>query len=135
MNLNNMTMSGRVVHDPKLRETRVGHVLDVTIACERGYGDKAKTSFYIWTIWGKLAERFASFCQKGDVVELNGEAVQEVYRDDRGNEVSKIKFTAKEFIKVSSSKKEKTEVVELTKEETAEEMSNTFGIDESDIQF
>jgi len=79
--INSVNMTGTVTRDPELRQTPGGgkSVLDLDIACNRGWGDNQKTYYFRLVFWEKSAEAAAKQLIKGSRIAFQGELTQEKY--------------------------------------------------------
>ncbi|WP_167512625.1 single-stranded DNA-binding protein [Oceanidesulfovibrio marinus] len=78
LTLNEATVLGRLGRDPELRYTKEGTAIaNLSIATEEGYKDKSgewvgRTEWHRAVIFGRMAERTAEKCRKGDVILVKG---------------------------------------------------------------
>lgn len=71
--LNQVTISGNLTHDPEVRYTPGGTaVLNIQLASNNGYGEKAKTNFVPVTLWGKTAENAGRYLRRGAPLLVSG---------------------------------------------------------------
>ena len=64
---------GNLAADPESKYTASGkQVVNFTVCCDYGYGDKKKTEYVRCFAWEKLAEIIAEYCQKGSKVFIQG---------------------------------------------------------------
>lgn len=76
----NMTVVGRVVEDPELRNTTAGKsVCTVRTVWDYGWGDNKEPVFLDCIAWGKTAENAVKFLKKGRWVEAMGSLKQETW--------------------------------------------------------
>lgn len=69
--MNNVSISGRLVYEPKLTETENYKVLPMRLAVSRN--DKKKTTDFINAkAWGSAAEFISKYFHKGDPIEIAG---------------------------------------------------------------
>lgn len=83
--MNRLTVTGRLVRDNELRE--VGEeriVLNNAIAIPRNYksDNGQETDFLNIVAWGKRAELIEEFCNKGDLVGLDGRIQSRSYQNN-----------------------------------------------------
>lgn len=72
--LNNVTLIGRLTEDPDLKYTQNSKaVCNLTLAVDRGYGEKKVCDFFPVVVWEQNAEFAANFLKKGNLVAVNGE--------------------------------------------------------------
>jgi len=90
--MNTAQQIGRIGRDIELRHTPKGDaVCEVTLAVDDGFGDKKKTFWFVWVLWGKTAETAAKFLGKGDMVGFSGPVTQDTY-EKGGVQQSKTRF-------------------------------------------
>ena len=84
--LNSANLQGRFTATPELRQTANGiSVTSFTLANDIGYGDKKKTAFIDCVAWRKTAELICKWCQKGNMVIVQGSIQTRTYTDKEGN--------------------------------------------------
>lgn len=70
-------ITGRIVRDPELRETKTGKkVCEFTVAINR---DKDNTDFVNCMVWDKQAENLAKYQGKGSILGIEGSIRTETY--------------------------------------------------------
>jgi single-strand DNA-binding protein len=108
MNFNNVTVAGRLTEKPNLRSVGKGTTLATfTVAVNDSKRDD--TDFFDCTMWGKTAENFCKYIQKGQVVLLNGRLQQQRWEDkESGAKRSKIVIVAMNFVFGPTAKKQTT---------------------------
>lgn len=83
--LNNITLYGRLVRDPALRQTQNNTpVASFTLACERDTRDK-QTDFIDCTAWRHTGEFIAANFVKGSAILVNGRLQIREWTDNDGN--------------------------------------------------
>lgn len=99
---------GNLVKEVKLEGTGDKQFLRNTIAINEKHGDSESTTFVDFVIFGKGAETFAKYTQKGDGVEIVGKLQNSEYTDKEGNKRTSTSIVVREFnfnnLKKSSSK-------------------------------
>ena len=99
---------GNLVKEVKLEGTGEKQYLRNTIAINEKRGDSESTTFVDFVIFGKGAETFAKYTQKGDGVEIVGKLQNSDYTDKEGNKRTSTSILVREFnfnsLKKSSSK-------------------------------
>jgi len=84
MDLNSVSLGGRLTADPELRQTNSGHsVTDVSLAINRM--KEGETDFVDVTLWGKTAEIAAEHLSKGRFINVQGRLRQDKWTDKEGN--------------------------------------------------
>lgn len=67
------TIIGHLGRAPEMRYTSEGQACThVSVAVDQGYGDKKITVWYRVTFWGKTAEAVNQYCDKGDIILVEG---------------------------------------------------------------
>lgn len=100
MKYNEVTMRGRLGHEPELRKTTTGKsVTNASIAVYAGKDAEGntKSNWYQWTIWGKKAEDFCLYAHKGDSVTFEGHASTEQRKTKGGELYTQVVFTADDY--------------------------------------
>lgn len=86
--LNQVTLIGRLVKKPELRESEGGlNYLKATIAVQSTYKNKEgdyEVEFLEFTAFGKVAQNTAKYCDKGSLINLLGSLSNNVYKDKNG---------------------------------------------------
>lgn len=87
MSLNNVTLMGRLTHDPELRQTPSGiYTAQFTIAVDRDYADKSgerQTDFINCVAWRTTAEFICKYFGKGSMIAVVGNLRSRSYDDKR----------------------------------------------------
>lgn len=98
MNLNKVTLIGRLVRDPEPKETQSGtHVVSFSVACDRM---KTKTNpepgadFISCVAWQQSADYLAQYGHKGDTIVVEGRISTRNYDDKDGKKVYVTEVTA-----------------------------------------
>ena len=84
--LNNYSVIGRMTRD--IDERAFGYTnggtarLNISIAVNDGYGDKAYTNYFDVVIWGKTAENVKPYLSKGKQLCINGRLRQDRWEKD-----------------------------------------------------
>ena len=72
MSLNNVTLMGRLTHEPELKQTPSGiYTTQFTVAVERDYADKngeRQTDFISCVAWRTTAEFISKYFSKGSMI-------------------------------------------------------------------
>jgi single-strand DNA-binding protein len=87
--MNHIVLIGRLTKDPELRYTPSGKAVAVgRLAVDRGttnpQGEK-ETDFIDVVVWERLAESFANYKQKGDLIGVRGRLQIRQYEDQGGH--------------------------------------------------
>ena len=87
--INNVTLMGRLVATPELRNTTTGiAVLSFTIAVDRAYqkqGEQRQADFIDCVAWRNSAEFISRYFQKGSMIAITGSIQTRNYEDKNGN--------------------------------------------------
>lgn len=87
MDINNVTLTGRLTKDPELRKTTTGtSVVAVTVACNRMRAKDGTQSadFINCVVWNQPAEYLARYGRKGARVGLSGRIQTRSYEGNNG---------------------------------------------------
>ena len=87
--LNTITIMGRMVRDPEIRQTGNGtSVCNFTLAVDRDYtddnGDRG-TDFIDCVVWAYTADFVSKYFGKGDLMAVNGRLQLREWEDNDGN--------------------------------------------------
>lgn len=107
--INNVLEIGRVTRDAELKYTNGGMaILAGSIAVNhRGNKDGAQeSSFFDFKLFGKFAETMAPFMVKGQQVALKGYLKQQRWKDNEGQNHSRIEIIADELELLGGKKQE-----------------------------
>lgn len=73
MNLNLVTLVGRVGRDPEVRYFESGSVVcKLTLAVDRRRKDSEDPDWFNLELWGKIAEVAANYARKGSLIGISG---------------------------------------------------------------
>jgi len=110
MNLNQVTLLGRLTKDPELKYTTSGTaVTSFSLAINEHYKNKEakkveSTVFVECEAWRKLAENIADYMKKGSPLLVCGKLKLDKWDDKEGKHHSKLKVVANTARFISSSK-------------------------------
>ena len=96
MNINKLLLTGNLVADPELTETKNGkRLVKVALANNDNYltesGERETISTFVdLQLWGKSAEALASNAKKGQEVFIEGQIRQERWTDKQGANHSRL---------------------------------------------
>ena len=86
--LNQVTLVGRLTKDPELRYTPDGKaVSNITLAVKRSFRNangEYVVDFVNCTLWNRIAENTAVYCQKGSVVGITGKIQTRQFENQDG---------------------------------------------------
>jgi single-strand DNA-binding protein len=106
MNVNKVTLGGRLTRDVELRYTpNQTAVADFGLAINRKYKDKEDTCYIDLTAWGKTAEIIQKYFKKGSEILIFGFLTFEQWKAQDGSKRSKLKVTVESFEFVGSANK------------------------------
>lgn len=95
--MNRVDLIGRVTKAPEIRKAGATSVLDSSIAINRRFksGDEIKeeTTFVDLTFWGRTAEIFNEYVEKGELIAVEGRLTQDSWEAEDGSKRSKLKVT------------------------------------------
>lgn len=97
--LNHVTIMGRMVRDPELRQLDNGtSVTSFSVAVDRSYVDKTtnerQADFLNVVAWRQTAEFVCKYFQKGDMIALEGSLQSRKYTDKDNNNRTAIEIVA-----------------------------------------
>lgn len=84
MDINNVTLTGRLTRDPELKYTQAGKAV-VKIGLAVGRMKKDEVDFINCTAWEKTAEVIGEYCRKGSQVGIVGRISVNNYEDENKN--------------------------------------------------
>lgn len=73
--LNMLTLVGRLVSDPEIKETENEKVVDITLAVPRYYKNDDEiyeTDFIPVKLFKSMADNTSKYCKKGDLIGIKG---------------------------------------------------------------
>lgn len=95
---NQFTGVGNLAADPESRFTQSGtQVVNFTVCCDSGYGDKKRTEFVKVVAWDKLAKVCTDFLRKGSKCLIQGEMATRQWEDKDGNKRYTTEIVAREM--------------------------------------
>ena len=86
--INNITLIGRLVKEPELKEIQDYKIVKFTLAVNEQ--KENEVSFIDCQAWGKLAEIINQYAAKGKQVCIQGRIKQDRWQDDQGKTKSKV---------------------------------------------
>lgn len=130
MDLNVVTIVGCVAQDAEMRQAGETVVSSFSIATSDGFGEKAKTSFFNVSVWGKQAETLTKFLVKGAKIGVTGKLVQETWKTKEGATRYNVKVVASNIQLLGSKKSEGTSEPKATQTSVAD-----FNVASDDLPF
>jgi single-strand DNA-binding protein len=104
MDINNVTLTGRLGSDLELKYTKSGTaVTGCSLAVEAGFGDNKKTLWIGLDFWGKTAEAASKFLAKGRKIAVTGRLDQSEYEKD-GKTIQKTRVVVENWTFADSEK-------------------------------
>lgn len=87
--MNNVVLVGRLTKDPELRYVgeKNNALTNFSLAVDRGYKNlqgESKVDFINIEIWGKQAEIFCTYMEKGKMVGIEGKIITDKYKNENG---------------------------------------------------
>lgn len=87
--MNNVVLVGRITKDPELRYVgeKNNALTNFSLAVDRGYKNlqgESKVDFINIEIWGKQAEIFCTYMEKGKMVGIEGKIIADKYKNENG---------------------------------------------------
>lgn len=87
--MNNVVLVGRLTKDPELRYVgeKNNALTNFSLAVDRGYKNlqgENKVDFINIEIWGKQAEIFCTYMEKGKMVGIEGKIITDKYKNENG---------------------------------------------------
>lgn len=116
MDLNVVTLVGRLAQDAEMRQAGETVVSSFSIAVSDGFGEKAKTSFFNVNVWGKQAEALTKYLVKGTQVGVTGKLAQESWKTKDGETRYNVKVVATNIQLLGSKKSEGTKATQSQKQ-------------------
>ena len=80
--INNVTLIGRLVSDPEVKELEKSKVANITLAVSRRFKNEDgsyETDFIDCVVWNELASNLKEYCKKGDLVGVTGRVQTTTY--------------------------------------------------------
>ena len=141
---NVVMMNGGITRDPEGKNIGTDRAfVTFDLANTRGFGDKAKTSYFKCKAWGKTADLVANYLKKGSQISVTGELRQDSWEDNEGNTKSMICIYVREMQFIGSAGGKKEELTgtarrvqeEFRGEDVTHETSASQLFSDSDIPF
>ena len=115
--MNKIELIGRITRDIDLRETSNGKmVCDFNLAVRR---DKDTADFIPCTVWNNYASTLKKYCQKGDMIAVEGRLESNIYENKDGEKrtkysvlVDKLEFLVLKATKPTEKEEENTDIFE-----------------------
>ncbi|MDX1565119.1 MAG: single-stranded DNA-binding protein [Phycisphaeraceae bacterium] len=101
-NLNRIFLMGNLTRDPELRQTQNSVVCQLGLAINRRTRkqegpEQEQTTFVDAEAWGRMAEVLAQYLRKGDPVFVEGRVKQDRWKNNEGQNRSKMKVVVESF--------------------------------------
>lgn len=127
--MNRMTVIGRIVRETDLRAVGSGEgtfVMNNTIAIPRPFKSEngQDTDFLNFVAWGKRAELIEEFCNKGDLIGLDGRIQSRTYQKDSEQKVYIVEMNVESVYFLQGRRKKNVVKKSQPKSQPANETSN-----------
>ena len=103
--MNNVVLVGRITKDPELRFVgeKNNALTNFSLAVDRGYKDlygENKVDFINIEIWGKQAEVFCTYMEKGRMIGIEGKIIVDNYKNENGENryITKVRANSFRFL-------------------------------------
>lgn len=103
--MNNVVLVGRITKDPELRFVgeKNNALTNFSLAVDRGYKDlygENKVDFINIEIWGKQAEIFCTYMEKGRMIGIEGKIIVDNYKNENGENryITKVRANSFRFL-------------------------------------
>lgn len=105
-----------VIGRSEMKQVGEHSLLEFSLACRSGFGDKEKTSWLSCNMWGKRAESLEPHFTKGKALVLFGRMEEQSWEKD-GEKRSKMVLTVEDFAFQQGGKNENTGMSNNTKQQ------------------
>lgn len=103
--MNNVVLVGRLTKNPELKFVgeKNNALTNFSLAVDRGYKDlygENKVDFINIEIWGKQAEIFCTYMQKGRMIGIEGKIIVDSYKNENGENryITKVRANSFKFL-------------------------------------
>ena len=103
--MNNVVLVGRLTKDPDLKFVgeKNNALTNFSLAVDRGYKDlhgENKVDFINIEIWGKQAEIFCTYMEKGRMIGIEGKIIVDSYKNETGENryITKVRANSFKFL-------------------------------------
>ena len=103
--MNNVVLVGRLTKDPELKFVGEKNyaLTNFSLAVDRGYKDlygENKVDFINIEIWGKQAEVFCTYMEKGRMIGIEGKIIVDNYKNENGENryITKVRANSFRFL-------------------------------------
>ena len=103
--MNNVVLVGRLTKDPELKFVgeKNNALTNFSLAVDRGYKDlygENKVDFINIEIWGKQAEIFCTYMEKGRMIGVEGKIIVDSYKSENGENryITKVRANSFRFL-------------------------------------
>lgn len=103
---NNISFLGRIGNDPEIKEVGGSDLLELNVANNVGFGDKASTNWFRCSIWGKRATSLQPYMKKGNQIFVTGQLTLREYTNKDGEKRISPEVRVEQIDFASSGKKE-----------------------------
>jgi single-strand DNA-binding protein len=140
MNLNRLTLFGRITDDPELKKTKNGKAYTkFSVGTTERFNNKENTEFHQCVAWEKIAHNICKYVKKGQSILVEGPIRTSSYTDEKNQKrsvkllnVLNVQFGTKprakpqETSSKSSDEQAKTKETEVKEEPVEEELDLPF---------
>ena len=107
--MNNVTLVGRLTHDPEIKELNDGTVRTlINVAVSRDYRNSEgiyEADFIRCILWNGIASATKDYCHKGDVVGIKGRIQSRAYENDNNEKKYLTEVIAEKITFINSASK------------------------------
>ena len=107
--MNNVTLVGRLTHDPEIKELNDGTVRTlINVAVSRDYRNSEgiyEADFIRCILWNGIASATKDYCHKGDVVGIKGKIQSRAYENDNNEKKYLTEVIAEKITFINSASK------------------------------
>ena len=107
--MNNVTLVGRLTHDPEIKELNDGTVRTlINVAVSRDYRNSEgiyEADFIRCILWNGIASDTKDYCHKGDVVGIKGKIQSRAYENDNNEKKYLTEVIAEKITFINSASK------------------------------
>jgi len=104
--MNDVKLMGRIAQLGELQEKKETKWINFTLAVNRYVKGEQQTDFLLITAFGKLAEKIAKYCAKGNLIVVEARLKVDKYKDKNKKTIQKLSLIAEEVYFCDRKKKE-----------------------------
>lgn len=106
---NCISFVGRIGKDSVFKTLEKSSVLEFTIACSVGYGERKSTMWFNCHMWGQHGEKLQGYIAKGKQVFVSGELSQREYTNKAGEKATSLELRVDHMDLIGSKDHDATE--------------------------